>query len=301
MELMRRLGASLALLMADPSEAGAQPVLLQSAGEDSELILGAADAHERLTVPVTVQGAGPFRFLIDTGSQQTIVSTVLARQLALAQGPAVKIVGMAGVNHVATARVEEITFGKQSVKRLTVPLLDRQHVGADGILGTDALQGQRVAIDFVNDRISIGSPREDGAASGYEIVVRARRRSGRLILTNALIDGVHADVVIDTGAQAAIGNRALQQAMRGKKAGVGALESVTGHVLTADFEIAQELKLSSLRLSNVLIAFADSPAFAALKLAQRPAIFLGMREMRAFKRVAIDFASRKVSFDVPGR
>jgi hypothetical protein len=110
---------------------------------------------------------------------------------------------------------------------------------------------------------------------------------------------VKADVVVDTGAQGAIGNRALQRAVRGKKAGIGVLESVTGHVLAADFETAGELKLPSLRLSSVLIAFADSPAFAALKLAQRPAIFLGMREMRAFRRVAIDFASRKVSFAVP--
>jgi predicted aspartyl protease len=296
--MMPALAAALALLMVVPSQAAVEPQP-EPATEDTDLIEGDADAHERLTVPLTVLGAGPFRFLIDTGSQRTVVSTALARQLTLLQGPKVQIVGISGVDHVATAYVEEIGFGKQTVTGLTVPLLDRQHVGADGILGTDALQGQRVVLDFVNDRISIGSPREVGAASGYEIVVRARRRSGRLILTNALIDGVKADVVVDTGAQGAIGNRALQRAMRGKKVGMGALESVTGHILTADFETARELRLSSLRLSNVLIAFADSPAFAALKLAQRPAIFLGIREMRAFKRVAIDFASRKVSFDVP--
>jgi predicted aspartyl protease len=298
---MSRLAALFALLIANPSALHAQSVLPHFGSEDNDLIQGATDAHERLTVSVTVNGSGPFRFLVDTSSQQTILSTELATQLVLAQRPAVQIVGMAGVDRVATARVDEISFGKQSVMSLTVPLLESEHVGADGILGTDALQGQRVVLDFVNDRISIGSPNEVGAASGYEIVVRGRRRSGRLILTNALIDGVRADVVVDTGAQGAIGNRALQRAMRGKKAGIGALTSVTGQVLTAEFEAARELKLSSLRLSNVLIAFADSPAFAALKLAGRPAIFLGMREMRAFKRVAIDFASRKVSFDVPER
>jgi len=299
MELRRGLAAWLALSIAAPPMVDAQPVLPQSRGEDTDLIEGDADAHERLTVPVTVLGAGPFRFLIDTGSQRTVLSTALAAQLSLEPGAAVRIVGVAGVDHVATAHVREISFGKRSVTGLMVPLLDKQHMGADGILGTDALQEQRVVLDFTKKTISISSPREVGAALGYEIVVRARRRSGRLILTDALIDGVKADVVVDTGAQGAIGNRALQQAMRGKKAGIGALESVTGHVLTADFEAAQELKLSSLRLSHVLIAFADSPAFAALKLVQRPAIFLGMRELRAFKRVAIDFASRKVSFDVP--
>lgn len=294
---MPGFAAALALLLADPAQAA--PLTLPPAGEDTDLIEGATDAVERLTVPVTVQGAGPYRFLIDTGSQRTVLSTALASQLALARRAAVQIVGVAGVDHVATAHVEEIGFGKQSVAGLIVPLLERRHIGADGILGTDALQEQRVVLDFTKETILIGSPREVGAGSGYEIVVRARRRSGRLILTNALIDGVNADVVIDTGAQGAIGNLALQRAMRGRKAGVGALASVTGQVLTADFETARELRLSSLRLNNVLIAFADSPAFAALRLAHRPAILLGMRELRAFKRVAIDFATRKVAFDVP--
>ena len=132
-----------------------------------------------------------------------------------------------------------------------------------------------------------------------EIVVRARNRLGRLVFTDARVDGQRLDVIVDTGAELTIGNLALQRAMRGRKAGVGALASVTGQVLTADFETARELRLSSLRLNNVLIAFADSPAFAALRLAHRPAILLGMRELRAFKRVAIDFATRKVAFDVP--
>lgn len=300
METMPGAAAALALLIADPAPAGQHP-LPPADSMDADLIEGATDAVKRLTVPVTVQGAGPYHFLIDTGSQRTVVSTAVARQLALEQGTAVRIIGVAGIDRVPSAHVREITFGKQMVAGLTMPLLDAQHIGADGILGTDTLQDQRVVLDFVNESISIGSPRDVGATSGYEIVVRARRRSGRLILTNAVIDGVAADVVVDTGAQGAVGNRALQRALRGKKAGVGALESVTGHVLTADFETAQELKLSSLRLSKVLIAFANSPAFDALKLARRPAIFLGMREMRAFKRVAIDFASRKVSFDVPER
>lgn len=295
---MPGLSAALALLIADPLILGAQQTLPLPAVEDVDHIAGHGDAAERMTVPVAVQGIGPYRFLIDTGSQRTVISTAVASRLSLAQGPAVRIVGIAGADQVATAHVDQIAFGQQSVSGLTVPLLDDRHMGADGIIGTDSLQGQRVVFDFGRETISVGTPRELGSASGYEIVVHARRRSGRLILTDALIDGVRTDVVVDTGAQGTIGNLALQRALRGKAAGTGMLTSATGQVLPADFRIAGQLKLGSLQLGNVLIAFADGPAFTELKLRDRPAIFLGMHEMRAFKRIAVDFRTRKVFFDL---
>ena len=300
--MMPGLTAALALLIADPLIMGAQQKAPPLPGEaQTDLIHTAADAAERMTVSVAVQGGGPYRFLVDTGSQRTVLSTALANRLALVQGPTVRVVGVAGIHSVATARVDEIAFGNQLVAGLTVPLLEDRHMGADGIIGTDSLQGQRVVIDFVRNTIAVGSASDAASTSGYEIVVRARRRSGRLILTNALIDGVRTDVVIDTGAQGTIGNRALQKASRGKKAGTGSLFSVTGQMLAADFEVARLLKIDALQLGNVLIAYADAPAFAELKLSAKPAILLGMREMRAFKRVAINFASRKVSFDLPNR
>jgi len=124
--------------------------------------------------------------------------------------------------------------------------------------------------------------------------VRARRKSGQLIMTNALIDGVRTNVVIDTGASVSIANRALQRALRERQAGQAQINSVTGQSLTADMGFASELLINDLNINNVLLAFADTPAFAELDLDKRPALFLGMRELRAFKRVA----TRKVMFDV---
>src|SRR3546814_8285019 len=88
--------------------------------------------------------------------------------------------------------------------------------------------------------------------------------------------------------------------MRKRTEGVATLSSVTGHELTANVGFARELKVSSLTINNVVIAYADAPAFRELGLRTRPAIFLGMRELRAFKRVAIDFTSHKILFDLSG-
>lgn len=296
-------GSAFAAAMALVAESvilGSPPIAMtDSAGTAGDTLQARTDRADRMTIDVAVQGGGPYRFLIDTGSQRTVVSTALAETLKLPSGPTVRVVGIAGEDRVATARVDTIGVGERSFYDLTVPLLKDQHIGADGILGTDSLQHQRVVLDFIRNTIEIGDPQELGGQRGYEIVVRAKRRSGRLIMTDALVDGIRTDVVIDTGASSTIGNRALQRAMRERHQGNGVLTSVTGQTLPVQFQLARTLKVRTLQVSNVAIAFADAPAFAELGLRDRPAIFLGMRELRAFRRVAIDFTTRKILFDLP--
>lgn len=296
------IGGALALMLvvATPAATGTAPVTVPDESDPAgQTLKTGTDPDERMTVDVAVQGQGPYRFLIDTGSQQTVVSNTLAGTLGLPIGPEVTVIGMAGASNVSTARVELLAIGQRSFRDLTVPLLEEQHIGADGIVGTDSLQGQRVTLDFERGTIAISPVREAQDNKGYEIIVRAHRRLGRLIMTDAVVDGIHTNVVIDTGASSAVGNLALQAAMRRKLTGTVRLASVTGDVLSAQLAVAQKLKMGELGVSNILIAFADSPAFHELGLEKRPALFLGMRELRIFKRIAIDFSSRKVLFDVP--
>jgi predicted aspartyl protease len=297
------MSLALAMLIANPVILGTTPAPIVGADEASvDIVQGAADAHARMTVNVAIHGIGPYQFLIDTGSQRTVVSTALAGTLGLVQGPQVRVMGIAGVHNVATAQVESIDIGPRSFYDLTVPLLEGGNMGADGILGTDSLQHERVLLDFARNTIQIGSARELGGRQGFEIVVQAKRKSGRLILTNATIDGVRVDVVIDTGASGSVGNLALQRALahkaRPRAMLRGTLSSVTGHDLPVELGMANKLELNGIAVTNVLVAYADAPAFGELKLNKRPAIFLGMRELRAFKRVAIDFSTHKVLLDI---
>jgi predicted aspartyl protease len=321
-DVMSGLSLALAMLIANPVILGATPAPPTGSAPDTavDTLQGETDLYSRMTVDVAIHGGVPgagaaaaptaiaggaplYRFLVDTGSQRTVVSTTLAGTLGLVQGPQVRVMGMAGAYEVATAQVAAIDVGTRAFYDLTVPLLERRHMGADGILGTDSLQHQRVLFDFARNTIRIGGAAGASATRGFEIVVQARKRSGRLILTDAVIDGVVTDVVIDTGASGTVGNRALQQALARKaRKGVtltGTLASVTGHELAVDLAVAGSLELRGARLSNVVIAYADAPAFGELGLAKKPAIFLGMRELRAFKRIAVDFSTRKVAFDLP--
>ena len=268
-------------------------------GEDAELVEGEADRYRRLTVPVLIEGEGPFDFMIDTGAEATVVTHTLKEQLGLEPVGTAIVVGMASRVPVELVGLDGLEFAARVIDGLEAPLLEQRHVGADGILGLDTLQDLRVLIDFRADTIAVDDAEALGGNSGYEIIVRARRKLGRLIITEAKIDNVRTTVIIDTGAQASIGNLALMKKLRSRKREIISSMDVNGHQLVGPLDFARTLRMGGMQINNLPIVFADSPAFDQLGLGKRPAMVLGMRDLRIFDRVAIDFSSRQILFDVP--
>ncbi len=280
------------------------PILAgQDGGQEAstvDIVEIGTDRHGRMTVPVRIGGSGPYEFLIDTGAQNTVLSKTLATRLSLVATNKARLVGIAGTEIVDTVNIEEFGLGRRSYYSLIAPLLDRTHIGADGIVGLDSLQGQRVLIDFKRGLITIDDAKTLGGNRGFEIIVNAKRQSGQMIMADARIDGVRTDVVIDTGADTSIGNMALYRALsRRRDQGNTMLKSVTGQEIEAKLSFGGKLEIERMTIGNLLVAYVDTPAFAALGLVKRPAILLGMRDLRSFDRVAIDFAARKVLFDLP--
>lgn len=268
-------------------------------GAGGDTIESMTDYYQRMTVPVTIRGEGPFRFMIDTGAQATVVTQTLSEKLGLEPLGNAIVVGMASSERVQLVELDGLQFAERTFNDLHAPLLQAQHIGADGIIGLDSLQDLRVLIDFREGTIAVDDAEALGGDRGYEIVVRARRKLGRLIIADARIDGVKTAVVIDTGAQGNLGNLALQERLRAKKLEQVRATDVHGVDLVGDLDFVESLEIDGFQLRNLPIAFADGPAFGALGLDEKPALILGMRDLRLFDRVAIDFESRTVLFDMP--
>ena len=102
------------------------------------------------------------------------------------------------------------------------------------------------------------------------------------------------------GSDTTIGNRALQTALSRRAVEQQViLVSVTGQTITADLGFPRKLTVGEIDITNLQVAYTDAPVFAYLGLNRRPALLLGMRELRLFKRVAIDFAANRIYFDLP--
>lgn len=261
----------------------------------------ARDRYERMTVPVTIEGSKPYRFLIDTGAQATVVTHRIVEDLDLPRRGQALLVAMGSEEMVDLVEVDELSFADQSITGLMAPLLRANNIGADGILGLDSLQELRVLIDFREERMLVADASELGGNSGYEIIVRARRKLGQMVITDATINGVRTAVVIDTGAQNSIGNLALFRKLRAREVGEMTSTDVHGTLVRSDLSYAREMEIGGMTMGNVPIGFTESPTFDALGLTRRPALILGIGNMRVFDRVAIDFARRQVLFDIPGR
>ena len=278
------------------------PPMISQPGQSAELAM-TSDVYERMTVPVRLGGSGPFQFLVDTGSSRTSVSSLLARQLGLAEGQSATLHSSTGPSQVHMAFLPELQLGRRSVHRIAAPMLEARNIGADGILGIDSLRSQRVLFDFANGTLSIltgeAQPRiEEGA-----IVVRARRLDGRLVITDARVDGERVSVVIDTGSALTVGNAALRRKLERRGGleivGMTDLVSVTGVTLRGELAKVRAIEIGGARLEAPTIAFAQAHTFAQLELEERPALLLGMDALRAFDQVSIDFARKRVVLVLP--
>ncbi|MDB5699266.1 MAG: hypothetical protein JWN69_2070 [Alphaproteobacteria bacterium] len=303
-----RAAAGLALGLGLASWLGAQPSARPaSAGQAEDTADVLAFTHgdgARMTVPVSISGQGPYAFLVDTGAERTVISRELASRLALIPGDQVTVHSMTETGLVSTARIPELKVSKNSMKDLQAPAFAAADLGAAGMLGVDSLQSQRVVFDFARKTMSIrASRRWDNDRDPNTIVVSARSLYGRLLITQASVDGEKIVVVLDTGSQITIGNGALRRklAARNKLRATQPVEliSVTGGMTLVDYTAVKRMAIGGVDIRNMPIGFADVQPFRQLHLEDRPALLLGMDALKLFDRVSVDFARKEVRFLSP--
>lgn len=270
----------------------------------AETLRLASDGYDRLTVPVTIGGSEPLRFLIDTGADRTVVSKEVAARLRLVERPRAILHSATGATSARMALVPELAVGRKIIRDLDAPLLATADIGADGILGIDTLRSQKLLFDFGACSLSMMSADEPAETVGpNDIVVRARRIDGRLVVTDAEIGDQRVTVIVDTGSQITVANLALYRRLRqaGDVSGEvpAAVISVTGQILRGDGGRIDRLRIGQAELRNLVVLFADAHIFPQLRLSDKPAILLGMNALAAFDKVLIDFRKKTIHFAFP--
>ena len=260
------------------------------------------DDAERMTVPVRVNGRGPFPFVVDTGADRTVVSRELATTLGLKPGDPVLVNGTGGVDLTPTSQIEDLAVGARTLSDVSAPTLSAANLGAAGLLGIDSLRDQRMVMDFRRRSMSV-EPSKRQRFGLDTIVVHARSRYGQLVLVDASIGGEPIIVIVDSGAQNTIGNLALQREVLGDRYAGADLPvevvSVSGRTTPAHFATIAHVKIGGANFSNLPVAFANLHTFAEFDLEKEPALLLGMDVLRHFDRVEVDFGRKEVSFELP--
>jgi len=257
------------------------------------------DRARRLTVQVSINKQGPYPFLIDTGSNASVISSELAAQLNLPPGPRSRLHGIAGAELVDTVRVDSLAVGRRERRGLTASVAASRFMRVPGILGQDWLGSQGLVLDFARNQMRVGSqiPRDDDLA--VSVPVKARRSGLHLI--EGSVRETPVLVFLDTGSTTTVGNLALmEEAVRRRSVGRDwadiELQSVTGQSMSGRLAALKSLKLGKMTLRNVPVVFGPVHTFNYWELADRPAILVGNDVLNTFDSVALDFTRGQVHF-----
>jgi predicted aspartyl protease len=260
----------------------------------------AQDITLRLKVAVMIDGKGPFDFLIDTGSDRTVISHELAETLALPKGPEVIMHQTVGEDRVSTVIIRHLVVGDHVVERIEAPVVTAKDLGAAGLLGIDALHDLHVVMDFKALRLTTSQSRPEPLENGM-VVVHGRSRFGQLVLVDAQIKGVPVFVVLDTGSELSVGNTELRRLLTGRDRALGKpvetqLISVTGRHMPVELEQIDRARIGGLAIRNLPLGFAELPIFRRFGLESEPAMLLGMDVLSLCRKVTIDFRRREATF-----
>src|SRR6187402_2928519 len=80
----------------------------------AEIIDIATDTTTRLTVPVSIGGSGPYGFIVDTGSERTVISSELAQRLGLGAGRTATMHSMTESSQVDTVLIPALEVGRRT-------------------------------------------------------------------------------------------------------------------------------------------------------------------------------------------
>jgi predicted aspartyl protease len=303
---LRTILMSLALL---PSSLLAESVLpppVSATPPVSPTVDTGYDRALRMTVPVMINGQGPFDFVVDTGADRTVISQELAARLNLPEAGKARLHAMGGSAMVEMVKIDTLSVSTNIVRKVEAAALPADHIGAVGLLGIDSLKGQRIVMDFRANTMRIepsGVKEAPIPQDGELIVVTARTRLGQLVMVDADANGEKIWVVVDTGAQNSVANSRLRSLLGRQRSKVTVksvdMIDVLGQRTPAEFAIVTRLRIGGVALGNAAIAFVDAHPFKLFDLHRKPSMLLGVESLKSFERVSVDFSTKKVKFLLP--
>ena len=299
----RLLGVSAAALALNPfavraDELGDAPT--PSPGSDT--LHGNADRDRRMTLDARIDGQGPFRFLVDTGADRSVIAADVATKLGLLGGANVVVQGISRSVPATTARLKSLEVGSIELKDVAIPVLAREWLGADGYLGLDVLNQRKVTFDFRHQMLTINhSQLTSRPVSSPDLVVHVSGSGGRLTAFDARVDNVPAAAFVDSGAETTIGNSRLFAELQ--KDGASYVDDravpitdVTGGSVAGRITSFSTIKMGAISFLRANLLICDLEVFNVWGLADRPALFIGMNFLGQTSAFSIDFGRKELHF-----
>ena len=266
------------------------------------------DRLGRVVAPVNINNQGPFRFIVDTGANRSVVSRDLADRLGLVPDGAGEVHSVHGVTIAPLVPVQLLQYRNLSLESAPMPILESDVLaGEQGLLGVDGMAGRRLKIDFEHRCIEIIPSRAAPRLAGWE-VIRGDLRFGSLIVIRGSINGLHVNLLLDTGSDTSLANEALRDALNARVLRDRArLDFAVAFNSDRPVVLENAIALPSIGLGGGVLEVRDVTAyignfhiFQLWNLIDEPALLLGMDVLSQTRGVAIDYQRHTVAFRIRG-
>lgn len=302
-------GSSIALaatgLIAAPGHAWAQ-------GED----FGSTDQFKgRMTVPVSIAGGRPLRFMVDCAANSSVIAADLLTQTPHVDAGDVTMHTLIGAEVTPSIVVSDLRSGGLAVARTRLAVGTREGLdGLDGLIGSELLNDKRILLNFgtrpqmrIQHASSMGVGRRGRLGPATLLVAPTNRRFRDLVMIEALVGAAPARAVIDSGADISIINRAAARTGRVQRLTTlsgqtnANVRSPTGRSVTAELALLPALNFNGFGVYRLPVLVGDFHVFERWGLSEQPAALLGVDVLSLFEMVAIDLHRREFSVQVGQR
>lgn len=263
----------------------------------------AGGAQPLILLPVKVNGQGPFDFIFDTGAGTSLLSSDLAKQLA------VKVVGSkegqsaGGTVAVSLAKVDSLSVGDAKLDDVDVGIVDLSHIGrtigakVEGDLGYNFLRHFRLTIDYDRCELQMDNPkRVENVAGGAktEVPVRLASPAKPLILVDVHANGRGPfQFAIDTGTSTTAITPELAKELGISSSPVGPATTGGAHVdVTAG--VLKSFQVGGARVDDMPVVVADFFAMLSNAIGAKLDGIVGYNFLRNYK-VVIDYPNELLS------
>lgn len=257
---------------------------------------------------VTIDGQGPFRFVIDTAASGTAVVPRLRAALATLLQPdaPAPLDAVSGRAQIETVRLPLLTTDGRTyrnVRAVALPPSSVDGLGVDGILGADIVANYVLEINMAGRAWRMAESLEPDAYHGMYAPVPIELTAGKAPKLRVRVDGVDMPAILDTGAKGTMMNWPAARAL-GLTSGSpdlkpsDAVKGATGHATPSVSARFGMIEVGGARFFDRSIRIADLPVFAALGMAGAPAVILGMDAFKD-RRFIVDHLGKKLFISSP--
>ena len=294
---------AVALLAAGPAWMATPSSACDPLAPGASSVAGATskDTAGRAVALIDINGQGPFRFILDTGANRSVISQALATRLGLSQSGVGVVHSVDGSELAMLVNVESLSFGTLRLSGGETPVLDGPMMdGEHGLLGVDGMAGRLLHVDFEKKCVQIYEHAAPMSMEGW-LSVPARMRFGSLLMVQGKIMDVRVNVLLDTGSDISLANERFREALL--SVGARSIEYRNGHAFTAGRPIVLARRVWTPRLflgrtvvENVNAYIGNFHIFDLWGLQDEPTLLIGMDVLARAREMAIDYENGVVHF-----